>query len=303
MLRSFHNQRGLSLVELMIAITLGLILTAGILQIFSNSKQTYRIEEALSRLQESGRLALNFIANDVRMAGFWGCQHDPSKIQNDLAAGAGYIDFTSNEISGTEGGTGVPDTLTLHGADSTPGLALQAASSGTMPFQVSLPNDLKSGDMVLVSDCEGGNIFQVTGSNPSSSGTVVHNLGSGTPGNATQISHAYGVDASIYYVHEIIYSLQAGSDGQLALWRSIDGTNQEIVDDVSDMQILYGEDVDGDESVDRYVDANNVSNFSNVYSVRVRLTVQTAAANTSLNAGKRITRNFTSTIAIRNRVL
>jgi type IV pilus assembly protein PilW len=168
---------------------------------------------------------------------------------------------------------------------------------------VGLPNDLKTGDMVLVSDCAGGNIFQVTGTNPSSSGTVDHILGSGTPGNATQISRDYGVDASIYYVHEIIYSLQAGSDGQLALWRSIDGTNQEIVDDVSDMQILYGEDIDGDESVDRYVDASNVSNFNNVYSVSVQLTVQTAAASTSLNAGKRITRNFSSTIAIRNRVL
>ena len=302
-LRSFHYQRGLSLVELMIAITLGLILTAGIIQIFSNSKRTYRIEESLSRVQESGRMALDFISNDVRMVSFWGCQRDPSKIQNDLATGSGYIDFTATGISGTEGGAGAPDTLTLDGADSTPGLALQATSSPGTPFQVGLPNDLKSGDMVLVSDCVGGNIFQVMGSNPSSSGTVDPSLGAGSPGNATQITRDYGVDASIYYVHEIIYSLQAGSDGQLALWRSIDGANQEIVDDVSDMQIQYGEDIDGDESVDRYVDANNVSNFNNVYSVRVQLTVQTAAASTSLNAGKRITRNFSSTIAIRNRVL
>ena len=67
--RLHHSQLGLSMIELMVAITIGLILSAGIIQIFSNSKNTYRVEESLSRVQESGRLALDFIANDVRMAG------------------------------------------------------------------------------------------------------------------------------------------------------------------------------------------------------------------------------------------
>lgn len=309
--RALYFQRGFSMVELMVAITIGLILSAGIIQIFANSKQTYRIEESLSRVQESGRLALDFIANDVRMASYWGCQPSPSNIQNDLLnTGAGYIDFTAGTISGSEGGAGGPDSLTLRGADSTPGLALQPNGGGgnystsvTAALQLSLPNDLKSGDMVLVSDCTGGDIFQVTGADPSAAGVVDHALGTGSPGNVSQISKAYQGDASIYYVHEIIYTIKAGSDGQPALWRSINGADQEIVDDVSNLQILYGEDMDGDRSVDRYVDANNVSNFDNVYSIRVQLTVQTADANTSVNAGNRITRNFSTTVAIRNRVL
>ena len=308
--RAKYFQRGLSMVELMVAITIGLILTTGILQIFANSKRTYRIEESLSRVQESGRLALDFIANDVRMASYWGCQPDPSNIQNDLAAGAGYIDFTAGGVAGTEGGAGAPDSLTLSGADGTPGLVLQPNGGGgtystsvSTALQVNTPNDLVSGDIVLVSDCTGGDIFQVTGANPSAGGVVDHAVGAGSPGNTSQLSKAYQGDASLYYVHQIIYTIKAGSDGQPALWRSVNGTDQEIVDDVSDLQILYGEDMNNDRSVDRYVDGNNVSNFGNVYSIQVQLTVQTAAASTSVNAGNRITRNFSTTVAIRNRVL
>jgi type IV pilus assembly protein PilW len=308
--RAKRFQSGLSMVELMVAITIGLILSAGIIQIFANSKQTYRIEESLSRVQESGRLALDFIANDVRMASYWGCQPSPSNIQNDLAAGAGYFDFAAAGVTGTEGGAGAPDSLTVSGADGTPGLVLQPNGGGgaysasvSTALQVITPNDLASGDIVLVSDCTGGDIFQVTGADPSAAGVVNHAVGAGSPGNTSQLSKAYQGDASIYYVHQITYTIKAGSDGQLALWRSVNGADQEIVDDVTDLQILYGEDMNNDRSVDRYVDANNVSNFDNVYSVRVQLTVQTAAASTSVNAGSRITRNFSTTIAVRNRVL
>ena len=294
----------------MVAITVGLILTAGIIQIFVNSKQTYRVEEALSRVQENGRLGLNVMANDIRMAGYWGCQPSPSNVQNNLNKGSGFIDFTSGGISGTEGGSGVPDSVTLRGADGSSGLTPQPnGGSGkysplpSADLAVNSPNDLVSGEILLVSDCVGGDIFQITNANPGGSGSVVHNTGAGSPGNATNLSKVYKGDASIFSVKEITYTIAPGSDGQPALWRSVNGTNQEIVDNVSDLQVLYGEDMDKDRSVDRYVDANNVSDFNNVYSVKIRLTIQTAEANTTVNAGNRVTHDFTTTVAIRNRVL
>jgi type IV pilus assembly protein PilW len=68
-----RSQRGLTLVELMIAMILGLFLIGGLLQIFISSKQTYRMQEALSRLQENGRFAIDFMTRDIRLAGFKGC--------------------------------------------------------------------------------------------------------------------------------------------------------------------------------------------------------------------------------------
>lgn len=63
-----RHQRGLTLVEMMVALVLGLILAAGMIQLFIGTKQTYRFYDALSRIQENGRFALDSMANDIRMA-------------------------------------------------------------------------------------------------------------------------------------------------------------------------------------------------------------------------------------------
>ena len=68
----------MALIEIMIALLIGAFLLGGVLQIFVSSKQTYRMQEGLSRLQENGRFAMDFLARDIRMAGFWGCHSGPS---------------------------------------------------------------------------------------------------------------------------------------------------------------------------------------------------------------------------------
>lgn len=68
-----YKQRGLSLVELMVSITVGLVLMAGVVQLFLSSKVTFTTQQGISRVQGGGRLAIDFISEDVRMAGFLGC--------------------------------------------------------------------------------------------------------------------------------------------------------------------------------------------------------------------------------------
>jgi len=65
-----RRQHGLTLVELMVALVLSLVLAAGVIQLFIGTKQTYRFYDALSRLQENGRFALDAMASDIRMAGY-----------------------------------------------------------------------------------------------------------------------------------------------------------------------------------------------------------------------------------------
>ena len=66
-------QSGFSIVELMVSIMLGLILMAGILSIFFSSKVTYFANEKTARLQENGRVALDFVTHDIRASGYGGC--------------------------------------------------------------------------------------------------------------------------------------------------------------------------------------------------------------------------------------
>lgn len=65
-----RRQQGLSLIELMVAVVLGLILMVGIIQVFISSKQTYSNNEAKARMQENGRFALDFISRSARLAGY-----------------------------------------------------------------------------------------------------------------------------------------------------------------------------------------------------------------------------------------
>ncbi|WP_257386712.1 PilW family protein [Tahibacter caeni] len=62
-------QRGLSLIELMVAMLLGLLVSAGIVALFSATSQTSRVQTAMSRIQENGRFAMSRVEADLRMAG------------------------------------------------------------------------------------------------------------------------------------------------------------------------------------------------------------------------------------------
>ena len=66
-------QRGVTIIELMVSLVLGLILMLAALQVFDANKTTYRTVEALARVQENGRFAIQSMARDLRMAGFLGC--------------------------------------------------------------------------------------------------------------------------------------------------------------------------------------------------------------------------------------
>jgi type IV pilus assembly protein PilW len=66
-------QRGVSLIELMIAMVLGLLLLGAVLQFYLANKASFTTQEQNGYLQESGRYAIGDIARTARMAGLSGC--------------------------------------------------------------------------------------------------------------------------------------------------------------------------------------------------------------------------------------
>jgi type IV pilus assembly protein PilW len=65
-------QRGLSMIELMVAMTIGAVLIFGATQVYVNSRTSYVISESVARLQETARYAMSVIEPDVRMSNYWG---------------------------------------------------------------------------------------------------------------------------------------------------------------------------------------------------------------------------------------
>lgn len=66
-------RNGHSFVELLIAMTLGIFLTNGAFQLFVSARVTQAEMVARQRMLEGAQLAISFIGDALRMAGYWGC--------------------------------------------------------------------------------------------------------------------------------------------------------------------------------------------------------------------------------------
>ncbi|MDH3490977.1 MAG: PilW family protein [Gammaproteobacteria bacterium] len=324
--KNISRQSGMTLVEVMIAMLLGVFLMGGVLQVFASSRQTYRVHEATSRMQENGRMALEVLSRDIRMADFWGCASDPSNFVNNLdTAGAGYVDFLSGGIGGTEGAAGAPDSLILRGGIDS-GLSVEPPYGPQASANIKVPpnNGLEQHDIVFVADCSAGDIFQITNADPDTSGVVVHNTGNGDPGNynvsnpgcpganAHCLSKVYGGDASMMVTIETSYSIAMGSEGQPALFRN----GLEFLDGIENLQILFGEDTDTSGIANYYVPADQVVDMANVISIRFAVVVRSYDDNltggltqnynlfgtTVAAPDNRLRQVYTSTVAVRNRL-
>lgn len=69
-LRNRSMETGLTLIELMVAMLLGLLLTAAVIQVFAGSRSSNTVQAGMSRLQENARFALDALARDIGNAGF-----------------------------------------------------------------------------------------------------------------------------------------------------------------------------------------------------------------------------------------
>lgn len=317
-------QRGLTMVEVMIALALGLILTLGAVQIFVSSKQGYRANEALARIQENGRYALHFIGKDIRGAAFWGCAQNVEV--NNVVNGGTSVNFDGDSVQGGEGGAGVPDSITLRMANQNSGINVTDPMPNTAAnLFLTNTTGIQQGDIMVVTDCESADIFMVTTNNVNNS-NVQHNSGvevDGIQNDTAEMSKSYGTDAIAFSASERTYRINNN-----ALERVINGAPAEVmVDDIVDMQLTYGVDYDNNEVPDAYLQANQIPDndsdgdpdWHQVLSVRLQLLARSGEDNIadspqtqvwdfngdgSLEQApdRRLYQQFTATFGVRNRL-
>jgi len=104
-MHSIRAMKGLSLIELLIGITISSLLLLGVSSIYLNSRQTDQFTSELSRIQESGRHAVEFLARDIRMAGYQGCLDPATVAVTIIANNPPTTDFFATALRGFE----VPD--------------------------------------------------------------------------------------------------------------------------------------------------------------------------------------------------
>jgi type IV pilus assembly protein PilW len=276
------------------------------------------------RMQENGEFAMQAIRIDASNSGFWGCASTLGNITNNLnPAGSGYNSTTmgfTTSLAGTAVMTGNgQDTITLNGAsviDSGAWLIAPYPTTTGSALQIAATNSVSAGMIALVSDCLHGDIFQIT-NGTATTGNLQHTAVAGSPGNLTaNLSKMYGAGSFVFSTFSHTYSLAADPvSGLTSLYRADSGGAVELVEGIESLVILYGEDLDGDGTANRYVRANNVTNMDNVVSIRINLVAISPENNlvptptayvfnnqTITPTDRRMRRVYTATVVLRNRV-
>jgi type IV pilus assembly protein PilW len=311
--------RGMTLVELMVGMAVGLFVVLVAVAIFISTRSLHSFGSASTRMSENARLAMDVLQTDIRNAAFVGCRPllNDSPIIVLLAGDGGFL----SSGAGLKGyrGTGTAfapalagplaalpaasaplptsDVLTLRVAADMPGLGIIAPRPSTVAapqVAASSPaNTLAAGDIVLVASCKASTMFQITEPNPALTGVLTHGLGgSFVPGNATDdLQQRFRSDATVYKMETRHYYVAPSAlrPGTNSLYRFVvpgAGIPEEVASGVDRLAITYGIDsgVAGQQNVDRYAAADGVTSWDKVVSIRLQMLVATAKDGVTQNA-------------------
>lgn len=261
-----RRQRGLTMIELMISITIGLFMVGAIGYLYLTSRGAYRSNAALARVQEDGRFGVDALMHDARAVGDLGCNAastvnsaGPLVLPGD---GGGAITFSgpATELFGVDASTyqfSGASTAFSPPASAPPWIAgdviqMVVPTSKPVPLTadvtgaaVSLADNsarLRLGDVLLLANCVNAGLATVTAT-PTGTGAVNVSINADPLPTAvvprlTVATHstAQRVDAVTYYVG------QFNGRPWPALYRYSATYNvaEEIVDHVENMSVRYG---------------------------------------------------------------
>ncbi len=279
--RRIHSQKGFSIVELMLALGLGLVVVTGIVQLFIGNSQTSALIAGQARLQENARFAFDFISRATRRAGYFGCSPEAQNIVRGLVGDYNLLPeyditrFIEGHESDGAGGwnpplTGLPGGTPGNTNDSPAGeidTALLAAAA--TPSDVLVVRNLQEpgqtltqtlqplanpvvtapggnpgfgiGDIVMVADCEQGAVFRVTGLNVAGNTATVLHVA-----GAGFFDNAVNVNSPVGIV-PFTLSFLGRSYGPEAVVGAIGLRKRHVANRPSDAAVAVFEGVDGDE--------------------------------------------------------
>ncbi len=132
-----NSQKGFTLIELIVALAIGLIISAAALQLFTGGLITTKMQEASAELQDSGVFGVDYVARDIRLANF-GNVNNPVL---DTTTPNGGIIFTSNDPASGKANLQLKDVsaglLTKSGGSSE-----TSASSDQLTIMFQAPNKM-----------------------------------------------------------------------------------------------------------------------------------------------------------------
>jgi len=272
--RSWHfcrmrSQAGLSIVEIMVALTIGLFIIGGILYVFVSSRTVFSTNDAIARIQEDGRITMEILAREIRQAGFIGCANTQVVTPNVIADASPHdgvpdVVFTAGDgirvfDNGMDGATAWVNPTTISRIAGTDVIQIKgmgtcsAKLTGNMTadnanIQIGTnPCGWAAGQVLLVADCTNIDVF--VASNVSvGSVTIAH---ASNVNIDPKLSKAYGSEAVVYGYGEKTYFVGMNPTINQPMLYEINyngsaTTVNDVVGNVYDLQVLSAQlDSDG----------------------------------------------------------
>ncbi len=279
MVQRSRFQTGFGLIELMVAVALGLVISAGLTALFFQATRNQGQDERYARMLEHGRYALESIADDVKMVDFWGELLDPASITTTLAPGEDCdIDLFSaaDAIRYNNNHAGMISTQFAVAADACPAL------TGTIKAGTDVLAFKRVSDLPMTAGQIDGPVYLRTNS---ISGSFIDDAGS-TPLPVSFQDWLYV--PRIYYIRD---------DAIPRLCRiDINGTGLGAVPDdgclaegIEDLHIEFGIDTDNDGTANRYKSNPTLGDMENVVTARIYVLARGAEADVNYTNTKTYT--------------
>lgn len=278
--KSRKMESGLSMVELMVAITVGMILLAGLMQIFINNKQAYRLQDNIGVLQENGRFAMETLTGSIKLADHWGGTDANDVDQN--ASGVAITGIGScNEawiLDVTEGVRGYSGAANIGSVTDLPSSCIAATDYVANTDLVAIRYSDGRDSIGTGASATSGDIYL-----RSAIGTEARII-DGSAGAPTNIpdqdgTYSFPYRTELYFVRPCaIKSGTTCNDGIPTLSRlTLSGSTlvqEGLIEGVEQLKFEYGSDSDSDGNVDRYDYATAVPDWDDVVNVRASMLVR-----------------------------
>jgi len=274
-LNNKHRQSGFSIIELLVAVTLGLFLMAALVEVLLSGNRSFTSANHLSRLQENGRIATGMIVTDIKRAGYMGGN---SQVEDILGTEGPVVPAITCPTADTTWGrmvteriSGLNDTnagyACISNADYLRGDVLTVRYASPWVVTVAL---LANNQMYLRASMFEGKIFK--GSDTADDDNLVNDT----------LKTTHDLLAYSYFVGDSGRTCSGAAVPSLFRVR-LDSTGQpwtdELLPGVEDFQVQYG--VNG-----QYLDANNVADFDQVVTARIWLLIRSECAETGFTDGR-----------------
>lgn len=287
-----RQQLGVSLIELMVALVIGLVLILGATQIFLSGRVTYAANSALSRVQESGRFASEFLAYDIRNSGYRGPCISSAQLRLNLSGQSEAFKYDVNipvygrkesSVLGS-GNNKLAGTQSLLIKYAGAGQKFYGSSSNSINSQLDIQQgvagyqeavgSMAGGKGLVVSSSAGCDVFENSQGQSSIYFSQKGSGGNHWSDNYTGHFEVYPLVSQFYYVGENDARPPSLYRKDLSTFPAAD--SEELVEGVVELQFEYGIDKNDDRIVDEYVgldELNSDADWERVLSVRFYMIV------------------------------